>query len=285
MISLAQPLPIGNAVRLILEPPAGTDACRVLRKGSGTFTGHEDANAAVVFDGGTDNLSVLVDTLALTNDVMVFYCPFYSSDGGANWVAGTVVSATPRATYEDQCADVMTLVRDRLEAGLKVEVERGVITHGLDYVQVFTAPPIAEETHFPAVTIHLESEQSSERAIGEYIGGDAFNANAFDWDETDGWIADIRLQIIGWSLNADERMDLRKAIRRVVVANMLVFAAAGMDHIDLEQSDVDSLSGEYGVAQLFQTVNLLTCQAPVRVGGKVGAVSDVIVNARSTTNA
>ena len=46
--------------------------------------------------------------------------------------------------------------------------------------------------------------------------------------------------------------------------------------VDLEQSDVDSLNGEYGVPGMFQTVNTFTCLAPVRVGGNVDAISSVI---------
>ncbi len=271
MISLAQPLPIGNAVRLLLEPPAGAIVWRLLRRGSDTFTGHDDAGAFLVFE---DAIESVVDSRFLENETTYFYKPYYRV--GIDWVPGAAVSATPRASYADLTTDAMTIVRDRLEAGLKVEVERGAIVSDLGYVQVFTAPPVAETTSFPAVTIHLESEKPAERALGEYIGGDDFDAAGFDWEETDGWLADVHLQIIGWCLNADERSALRKAIRRVIIGNLGVFADAGLDQIVLEQSDVDSLNGEYGVPGMFQTVNTFTCLAPVRVGGKVGAISSVI---------
>ena len=273
MISLAQPLPIGNAVRLLLEPPVGAVVWRVLRRGSNTFTGQDDAGAFLVFEGSLDSF---VDTQFLENDVTYFYKPYYSADHGATWTPGAAVSATPRASYADLSTDVLTLVRDRLEAGLKIEVERGVITSDLGYVQVFTAPPIAETTSFPAVTIHLESEKPAERALGEYIGGDEFDAVEFGWEETDGWLADVNLQIIGWCLNADERSALRKSLRRIILGNLGVFAADGLELVTLEQSDVDSLNGEYGVPGMFQTVNTFTCLAPVRVGGNVDAISSVI---------
>ena len=273
MISLAQPLPIGNAVRLLLEPPVGAVVWRVLRRGSNTFTGPDDAGAFLVFD---DSLDSFVDTQFLENDVTYFYKPYYSADHGTTWTPGAAVSATPRASYADLSTDVLTLVRDRLEAGLKIEVERGVIASDLGYVQVFTAPPIAETTSFPAVTIHLESEKPAERALGEYIGGEEFDAVEFGWEETEGWLADVNLQIIGWCLNADERSALRKSLRRIILGNLGVFAADGLELVTLEQSDVDSLNGEYGVPGMFQTVNTFTCLAPVRVGGNVDAISSVI---------
>ncbi len=273
MISLAQPLPIGNAVRLLLEPPAGAVAWRVLRRGSNTFTGPVDTGAFLVFEGTLDSF---VDTQFIENGVPYFYKPYYSFDHGATWTPGGAVSATPRASYADLSTDVMTLLRDRLEAGLKIEVERGAVVSDLGYVQVFTAPPIAETTSFPAVTIHLESEKPAERAIGEYIGGDEFDVTSYGWEETDGWLADVTLQIIGWCLNADERSALRKALRRIIIGNLGVFAAEGLDLVVLEQSDVDSLNGEYGVPGMFQTVNTFTCLAPVRVGGNVDAISSVI---------
>lgn len=278
MISYAHPLPIGNAVRLILEPPADAVRWRILRKASDSFAGHDDASAAVIYEG---NETTLVDTHYLQNDAMAFYKPFYSADDGATWTEAATASATPRATYYDYSTDVMDFLRDRLEAGLKVEVERGVIAAEHGYVQTFSAPPLQEVAVFPVVTLHLESEKPGERAIGEYIGGDEFDIAEGDWEDSDGWLADVRLQIIGWSLNADERSALRKAIRRVVVGNLSVFNSRGIQEIDLELSDVDAMNGEYGVPQMFQVVGVFTCQAPVNVGGKVNAIKDVEVNARS----
>ena len=247
--------------------------CRVLRKASDTFSGPDDDSALMAFEGDE---RAFVDTQCLPNDVMAFYKPFYSWDGGSSWPeSGATASATPRANYADLSTDVLTMVRDRLETGLKVEVERGVLVAELGYVQVFVAPPLVDTAHFPVVTIHLESEQPERRALGEYIGGDDFDPAENDWGESDGWLAAVRLQIIGWSLNADERKELRKAIRRVIVANLVVFADAGMDQVELEQSDVDAMNGEYGVPQMFQTVNVFTCVAPVRVSGKVAAISEV----------
>ena len=271
MISIVQPLHIGNALRLFIEPPAGAVRWRVLRKGSDTFTGPDDPGALVAFEGDE---RVVVDAAHLQNDVMAFYRPFYTADG-TTWTAGPTASGTPRATYEEFTSDVLTTLRDRLEAGLKVEVERGNLISELGYIQVYTAPPSLErDLRFPLVTISLESDAPEVRAIGEVISGDEFDAIGFDWGESEGWLSSIQVQVVGWSLNPDERVELRKAIRRVVIGNLPVFASAGMDQVNLSMNDVDAVSGEFA-APIFQVIGNFSCVAPVRVGGDVQAVRAV----------
>ena len=264
MISIVQPIFAGNALRLFLEPPAGAVAWKVLRKGSSTFTGHDDASALVAYEGDE---SVFVDTEALRNEVMQFYRPFYTSDGGVSWTAGAVASGTPRATYEDLSTDVLSFVRERLEAGLLVEVERQNLLTDIGYVQVYTAPPSLErDLRFPLVTVHVENEEPSERFIGEDLAGDWLDAVGDDGSFSEGWLANVSLAIIGWSLNPDERVELRKAIRRIVVANLPVFGDRGFQQISLSQQDIDAINGEYP-SPMYQVMNTFTCLAPVRVGG------------------
>lgn len=273
MITMVQPLHAGNALRLFIEPPAGAVRWRVLRKGSDTFSGDPDDPSALVAYEGDER--VVVDALSLPNDVMAFYRPFYQSESGA-WTSGSTAYGTPASIYEEHATDVMWLVRSRLEAGLKVEVERGNLVHELGYVQVYTAPPSLEQNIlFPLVTITLENESSSIRGIGENISGDEFDAIGFDWLESEGWLADVQLSVVGWSVNSDERIELRKAIRRVVLANLPVFAAHGIDQVNLSMSDNDAVNGEYG-APVYQVMASFSCVAPVRVGGRVDAISEVI---------
>lgn len=269
---MVQPLSIGNAVRLLLEPPAGAVRWKVLRKGSDSFTGHDDDESFLAYDG---NDKAIVDCDFLLNDVPSFWRPFYTADGGATWEAGPTATGTPRASYDELTTDVFSLVRDRLEAGLRVEVERQVIAAELGFVQVFPSPPgVHDDLRFPLVTMHLESEARAESAIGEYIGGDEFDAAAFDWGDQEGWLASVHLQIATWSTNADERVELRKALRRIVVGNLSVFDAAGITQVGFEMSDVDYLNGEFG-APVYQTMANFSCQAPVRVGGRITAVRDI----------
>ena len=277
MISMIQPLHVGNALRLFLQPPAAAVRWKVLRKGNGTFSGHDDPSAIVAYEGDEN---VIVDTAFLQNEVMAFYCPFYTSDG-ATWTAGPVASGTPAAIYEEHTTDVLSFLRDRLEAGLLVEVKRGNFATELGYIQVYTAPPSLEQNlRLPLVTVHLDSEDSSERAIGEDISGDQFDAIGFDWQESEGWLANVRVMVIGWSLNSDERLELRKAIRRIIIANLPVFAAQGWEQVNLSQQDVDAINGEY-TAQLYQVMSTFTCLAPVRVSGTVDAIREVSVRSNN----
>lgn len=278
MITTIQPLYIGNALRLFIQPPVGAVLWKILRKGSPTFSDHQDGSALVVYEG---NEVVFIDAQHLKNEVKYFYCPFYSSDHGATWTAGAVSDGTPLATYEETTTDVLTELRTRLEAGLMNEVQRGNFTPELGYIQVYTAPPSLDQgIRLPVVTVHLDDETPMERGVGEYIGGDEFSESNWDWSEGEGWLAHVRVVIIAWALNSDERLELRKAIRRLIVGNLPVFESYGWMNIDLNQQDVDALNGEYQT-QLYQVMNTFTCTAPVCVSGRVAAVSDVGVLARS----
>lgn len=272
MISMVQNLYAGNALRLFLQPPAGAVSWRVLRKGADDFTDQNDPAAFLVYEGDE---KIIVDAEFLTNEVMVFYRPFYFD--GTTWTAGPTNHGTPTATYADHSTDVLAFMRDRLERGLLVEVQRGNLTHELGYVQVYTAPPALEQSlRFPLVTIHLDNESPGVRGIGENISGDEFDEVGFQWEESEGWLADVQLSIIGWSLNSDERIELRKALRRIVVANLPVLQSRGIDQVSLNQQDVDAVSGEYG-APVYQVVNTFSCIAPVRVSERIDPITDVIM--------
>ena len=266
MISIVQPLPIGNALRLFLEPPATALRWKVLRKGSNAIAAHDDPTAALIYDG---NERVFIDSSFLQNTVMVFYRAFYTSDDLV-WTASDVASGTPAAIYTENTTDVMTVVRDRLEAGLKVELERGNLTNEMGYIPVYTASPSLErDLSFPLVTVHLDAEDPTIRGVGELIGEE-------DADEdSEGWIADVRLIIVAWSLNGDERSEMRKAIRRVVLGNLPVFADKGFMQVQLSQQDVDAVNGEFA-APIYQVMSTFSCLAPVAVAGTVPIVRDVI---------
>jgi hypothetical protein len=272
MIAMIQPLSVGNALRLFLQPPSGAISWRVLRKAADTFYSEVDPDAVIAYEGSDP---AFVDASFLQNEVIAFYRPFYETIDGA-WVPGPTATGTPSATYKEQCTDVLSLVRDRLEAGFKVEVERGTAVADLGYLQVFTSPPLIEgDMRFPCVSVHLESERPAERGIGEDIGGDNFDAIGFSWSDGEGWLASVTLQIIVWSLNPTERNELRKALRRIVLANLPVFSDAGLSTVALDVSDSEELTGIYG-CPMFQVMGSFTCLAPARVGASIPAISSVI---------
>jgi hypothetical protein len=269
---MVQPLHVGNALRLFIEPQAGSVRWKILRKGSDTFSGHDDPSAFVAYVGDE---RVTIDSAYLQNQTMVFYKPYYTADG-VTWSAGPTAHGTPDAIYVDYSSDVPTTLRQRIEAGLLVECQRGNFATELGYIQVYTASPSLErDLALPLVTIHLDSEEPAERFIGEDMIGDQWDAIGDEWSESEGWLANVSVTIVGWSLNSDERMELRKAIKRIVVANLPVFADDGWQQCSLSQQDVDAVSGEYP-AHIYQVMSTFSCLAPVRVGGAVDPVREVI---------
>lgn len=272
MISLVQPIHSGNALRLFIEPPPGSVRWRVLRKGADTFTGEGDPEAFVAYEGDE---RVFVDASFLQNQQMVFYRAYFTADG-VTWVAGPTAHGTPDATYEEVTTDVLSFLRERMEAGLLVEVQRGSLVSDVGYIPVYTASPsLDRDLPFPLVTLHLESEDPNTHAVGQDIIGDTLDGFDGEWEESDGWLAHVNIAMIGWSLNADERNELRKCMRRVVLANMPVFYGSGWDQIELNLSNVDAVSGEYP-AHIFQVMGTFTCLAPTRVASNVAPIREVI---------
>lgn len=278
MISIIRPLPVGNALRVFIEPPAGAKYWRVLRKGSDSFDGTPDDESALKVYEGDDK--AFVDAASLPNEQMAFYKPFYRI--GADWVPGNVAHGTPAAIYEDHSTDVIPVLRERLEAGLLVECERGNFVTELNYIQVYTAPPSLDQNiEFPVVTIELDNASPGERGIGEDIDGDDYDGE--DWTDSEGWLESVQVSIVGWSLNSDERIELRKAMRRLLLANLPVLDDAGIQQVSFGFTDNNAVNGEFG-APVYQVICNFSCLAPARISGKVGAIRDVEVNARASSN-
>lgn len=269
MITVIRPLAAGNALRLFLEPPVGAVQWRVLRKGSDSFTGPVDDYAVIAYEG--DDRS-FVDAYALNNDVPVFYRPYYYVSG--QWVAGETRTGTPAATYKDHSTDTVYFLRERLERGLQVECQRGNFQPEQGYIPVYSAPPSLEQNiPFPLVTVQLEHEAPLERSLGEDLIGDDFGIDG--WEDSEGWLSGVRVSVVGWSLNSDERIDLRKAIRRIIVANLPVLDGLGFQQVDLTLTDLDAVSGEYGNSNVYQVLGSFSCIAPVRVSHPVSTITDV----------
>lgn len=272
MIFTVRPLPVGNALHLSLVPPSGATRWRLLRKGADDFTGESDPEAYVAYEGQD---RAITDAHFLQNDIPAFYRAYYW-DGSA-WSASATASGTPRATYQDASTDALSVVRDRLEAGLAVEVGRGALQPAQGFIQVFTAPPVADGgVQLPVFTVHLENEDPGDRGIGEMVAADEFNSLSDTWSESEGWLAKVDLEIVAWSLNADERIELRKALRRILVANLPVFDSFGMVEITFSLRDMDALSGEYA-ANIYQVMCRFTCMAPVKVTNAADPITDVEV--------
>lgn len=265
-IAMVVPLAVGNAVRLFLAPPVGARKWRLLRKTADNFVGESDP-AAYLVEESDDR--VILDSRNLLNGAQVFYRAYYW-DGSA-WTPSATVVATPAATYRDDGVDVLTIVRERLFYGLQVELARGTLKHESGAIPVLTAPPVFEDTRWPCVTVHVNDDSSSGRALGETFPVDEFDE---DWNEREGWLASVQLTIMAWSLNPDQRITLRQALRRIIIGNLSIFDEAGMINVEFRQQDMEDFTS-YN-APVYQAMCTLTCQAPANIVTNAGVITDVI---------
>jgi hypothetical protein len=269
MIKMLVPLPIGNAVKVLLSPPQGAVLSRVLRaEGNYQFSGVDDPNAVVVYQGDGN---YAVDAAGLQNGTPYTYGDF--SFDGSEWSAGSAAPVTPLAAYADTSTDVLSVLVSRFEAGLQNEIANGALLPPAGVIDVLNAPPAFEETSWPVVTVHVTNDGSAERGIGEQLDADSFDVIGNVWDETHGWIARAHLTVIGWSKNPDERIALRKSLRRLVIGNLPVFQGFGMTRIDFSQTDAEDM-GSYPVP-VYQTVGTFTCYAPAVVGTTADSITEV----------
>lgn len=271
MISLIQKLPVGNAVRVFLSPPQGATSWRLLRRTADTFTGQGDTGAFLVHEG-TDN--VVLDTTGLANGVEYFYKAY--SYNGLAWTAGDTVSVTPDTIAVREGPDPQTLVSDRLDLWIKAEVARSALVPAqrAGKILVMTAPPQFEQAAFPVVTVRLLSRAPGERSLGEEFRPDV-ELVTDGWDEAEGWLDRVELEITGFSLNPDGRIALRKSLLAGVQANLPVFDDAGMVQIEFSQQDQEDFTSF--PAPVYMTVGQFRCLAPALVKGVVDEIHDVTV--------
>jgi hypothetical protein len=269
MISQIIPVAVGNALKIFLVPPAGATSWQLLRKDSDTFAGQDDPAAVCIYSGS--DLTCAMDIHCLVNGTSYCYCVFYFD--GASWTPSEIVTATPGSSYSDQSVDVLSIVRDRLDCGLSNEILIANLSPASGGIAVLNAPPIFEETNWPVVTVHLTSDGSGERGIGELVFPDELDPVSDVWNESQGWLARVQLAIVGWTKNPDERIALRKALRKIVLGNLEVFDGVGMVNIDFAQQDIDDLSGY--PAPVYQVMCTFSCEAPAGVSQSTALLGDL----------
>lgn len=230
MISFIAPHVSGNAIRLLLLPPKPADAWIVLRKNTDTFTDVEDPDAFVAYAGLE---RYFLDTKGLMNGETVFYRAYYFI--GIMLIGETAsYSVTPGSSFIFQSVDAISIVRDRIDLGLQELIERGILQHPRNLIPVMIASPLIEDTLLPVVTVHLISESSELRGIGEMVETEIYGIGD---DEIEGWYSRYHLEIVGWSLNSDQRKLVRNAIKHVLIANLPVFDFYGFYTVELQFSD------------------------------------------------
>lgn len=272
MISAIRQIASGNALRLVLTPPLAAAWWRVLRRSSGPISGPTDSGAVVVAD--ESRAEQILDITGLENGTAYTYQPFYWD--GAAWLTAAPVTATPTTGYEDgHTLDPQELVIERLLLGLKAERTRGTVI-AEEEIQVIAGPIVAGEgIALPIVSVQLESCIPDSRGIGETVLADLQDVDG-DWIEHTGWLSRYVLSVTGVTVNSDERVALRKALRRVIQANLEVFAEAGFVLPQWESRDDFHDVAEN--ALLYFTNNTFSFLAPDFITQAVPEITDVTIH-------
>jgi len=248
MITSITPFFSGNAVKVLLIPPATAVRWRLARNVTGAFP---DENADTVYEGCE---RVFIDH-GLVNNQAYFWQAFYF-DGSAWTVSSyTPVSASSALTYTEINNDPLSVVRERLDAGLNGLLALGKLNHPNGRFPVLVAWPRVEDARFPMVSVHLDSDIPDERFIGDMVADDA---------EFTGWYAKTTLHIVSCALNGDERLLLRRAIKSVLLANLDFFDALGLNEISFSQTDVEDMERLNTPLYLTNTVFSCTAEAAIQ---------------------
>ena len=268
-----EPLSCGNAVRFILAPTANDARWRLLRKEAGvgvTFSGQDDPAAFVAYDGAE---RFLTDARLLINGVSYVYALYGLT--GIVWGDPVYTTVTPGATFEDMSLDVQELVRERIDVTLHSMIARSQIVLSKSTVPVMSIPFYTQGGEFPVVTVLYGSGSSSTRGLGEMLSQD--ESDGTSWVGSQGWHSSVTLEISAWSLNAEERNTLRKALQAAIAANLYVLEEAGLNMVEV-QSVQDTEDTQSMNAPVYQTTLRLSCQSVVAVTEVDGFVVDVSAN-------
>jgi hypothetical protein len=273
VFALIEALPAGNAVRFILAPPADAAAWKVLRRIAQAPTGPTDPDAVLVADWS--RAEAWLDDEGLTNGIPVHYRVFYRDAAGAPLLPhAPAVTVTPAATARDTSASPLRLVRRRIEAGLAVAVAAGLLRPASGRVPILLAPMAdPNKITLPIVSVHLESDRPLERGLADAIAMEDLGADG--WDETTGWLSEVQINVVGVSLNPDERITLGEVLKHIIQTNMSVFAAHGLLRPAFSVSHSE-MPPETTGAPLYVAAGTLTCLAPSTFTATSSSIVDAV---------
>lgn len=257
-------LPCGNAVAVLLSPPVGAATWRVLRNLDGVFVDQDDD--VTRYDGAASD-PLFFDWTGLDNGTEYFYAAWFHD--GTAWMSDTAAaSVTPTATYAAFGPDPQDILLERIDAGLRVEVARGTLVPATDAgIEVLRAFALMDESRLPQVTVELAGTEVTEHAIGDTYTGDPHE---------EAWLRRWTLAIAAWSLNPDERIRLRQALERVLMANLPLFYGLGLREISASwQDQFDELN--YG-APMYTAICTFTCVALNGVTGTPAGLPSTIAD-------
>ena len=271
IIQFIQALGCGNAVRLTVSPTYGEKRWRILRKETNAFTGQDDPSAYLVYDGDG---GAATDSRLLVNGTPYYYAVYGLTAPGV-WSAPHIASCTPQANFTDASTDAQEFVRERLDVALSSMISRGLLALSKPSIPVISIPFYSQGIELPVVTVLFNHGASTERFLGEEIC-DVLGSDGFT--EVQGWLSNVSLEVSVWSLNAQERNVLRRALVTSIAANLDIFADYGLDLFEV-QSVNDSEDTQSMNAPVYQTTMQIGCLVTVAAVEEYGMIRDVIVGA------
>lgn len=239
-----------------------------MRRMDEAFRDENDPDAVCIYDGCDEK--TFLDTHFLTNGKTYFYRLFCKA--GETWMVDDTKSAVPECTFTSGGEDPQLILRDRLDYGLAELLKRRQLHHPHGKIPVLTAPPTFDGTTFPVVVVQFTSGASAEYGVGDFLG-ESLDEDDDEWEIDEGWLSQVQLTVVAWSLNADERIRLRRAIEYLLIANMSVLDASGISQISLQQSDHEDYQS-YAVP-MYQSVSTISCLAPRYVGHREDRIRHV----------
>jgi len=252
-----------------VQPAAGETRWRILRKETNDISGAFDPAAYLVHDGSE---RFLTDARLLVNGTPYHYAIFDEASAGV-WRPGTVAAVTPASTFADLGVDAQELVRERIDVTLHAMIQRGLITLSSQTVPVMSIPFYTQGGSFPVVTVLFGNSQAVAHGLGDQVAQDAFDGD--QWVESQGWLESTSLEVSVWSLNAEERNTLRRALKAVIAANLGILEEQGLNMVEV-QSVQDSEDMQSMSAPIYQTVMRLGFQQAVAVTQGYGFFTDVL---------
>ncbi len=272
MIAMVYAPSAGNALGVLIAPPEGALAWRVLRSAAGvTPASVTDPAGTLVFESASE--AGFIDVGPLQNGQTYTYTPFYQFAAGGPWQPASGQSGTPSTQIQTGMLDTLTLVRDRIALGIQAYIAGGALQPASGSIPVLIASPQIASVTFPLVTCHLVGDDSAERFVGDEVGAPRFDGAM--WHTDGGYLSGVSVMVIGWAQTVDERSQLRDALKSIVQQNLPILAQSGLSRIDQRWSDQDDM--ESFSAPVYQAVGTLSCLAPSVIERVDAPVSDVVI--------
>jgi hypothetical protein len=152
-------------------------------------------------------------------------------------------------------------------------VASGRLVPASGQIPVHTAPFwLRDGISFPCVSVHLTSSAQETWFVGEVAAPPIDNGDG-TVTEFEGVVRRTQIDVVAVSQNGDERLELRKAVERVILANIPVFEGLGFSDVTISQADSEDFESKN--VPLFMSQTTLTGLSVSFVGKTLPALRSV----------